>query len=293
MDELGQSGMLRGDIDPLDWARDEIFAEDFRQASQSMDFAAIRRNLPADGSWLGSMENLLGAQANALSISGVRIDPATGQPDPLFKANPILATDPVLKKQLGQYLNNYRDWINHPDQTKARGVRVAPMARASDLINNPQVTFHDYGGGVMANEFARIDPATGQAVFRDQRDINAETAKRQQQVKSLVGSKLMPATDPNLGPKKTADGRVTVRGRILPQQFDFLNGFAQHQRAFARQFETAAANGESMMTRYHAIGSGDTGAFRIKNLGNLEAITREVILGLGTKWKRQPPRLRP
>ena len=277
MDELGQSGMLRGDIDPLDWARDEIFAEDFRQASQSMDFAAIRRNLPADGSWLGSMENLLGAQANALSISGVRIDPATGQPDPLFKVNPILATDPVLKKQLGQYLNNYRDWINHPDQTKARGVRVAPMARASDLINNPQVTFHDYGGGVMANEFARIDPATGQAVFRDQRDINAETAKRQQQVKSLVGSKLMPATDPNLGPKKTADGRVTVRGRILPQQFDFLNGFAQHQRAFARQFETAAANGESMMTRYHAIGSGDTGAFRIKNLGNLEAITREVI----------------
>jgi hypothetical protein len=277
MDELGQSGMLRGDIDPLDWARDEIFAEDFRQASQSMDFAAIRRNLPADGSWLGSMENLLAAQANALSISGVRIDPATGQPDPLFKANPILATDPVLKKQLGQYLNNYREWINHPDQTKARGVRVAPMARPQDLVNNPQVTFHDYGGGVMANEFARIDPATGQAVFRDQRDINAETAKRQQQIKTLAGSKLMPATDPNLGPKKTADGRVTVRGRILPQQFDFLNGFAQHQRAFARQFETAAANGESMMTRYHAIGTGDSGAFRIKNLGNLEAITREVI----------------
>ena len=277
MDELGQSGMLRGDIDPLDWARDEIFAEDFRQASQTMDFAAIRRNLPADGSWLGSMENLLAAQANALSISGVRIDPATGQPDPLFKANPILATDPVLKKQLGQYLNNYREWINHPDQTKARGVRVAPMARPQDLVNNPQITFHDYGGGVMANEFARIDPATGQAVFRDQRDINAETAKRQQQIKTLAGSKLMPATDPNLGPKKTADGRVTVRGRILPQQFDFLNGFAQHQRAFARQFETAAANGESMMTRYHAIGTGDSGAFRIKNLGNLEAITREVI----------------
>jgi hypothetical protein len=277
MDELGQSGLLRGDIDPLDWARDEIFAEDFRQASQSMDFAAIRRNLPADGSWLGAMENLLGAQANALSISGVNIDPVTGQPDPLFKANPILATDPVLKKQLGQYLNNYREWINHPDQTKAKGVRVVPAARPQDLVNNPQVTFHDYGGGVMANEFARIDPATGQAVFRDQRDINAETAKRQQQMKALVGSKLMPETDPNLGPKKTKDGRVTVRGRILPQQFDFLNGFAQHQRAFARQFETAAANGESMMTRYHAIGSGDTGAFRIKNLGNLEAITRELI----------------
>jgi hypothetical protein len=277
MDELGQSGLLRGDTDPLDWARDEIFAEDFRQASQSMDFAAIRRNLPAEGSWLGSMEGILGAQANALSISGVRIDPVTGQPDPLFKTNPILDTDPVLKKQVGQYLNNYRQWINHPDQTKARGVRVAPAARPQDLVNNPLVTFHDYGGGVLANEFARIDPATGQAILRDQRDINAETAKRQQQVKALVGSKLLPATDPNLGPKKTADGRVTVRGRTLPQQFDFLNGFAQHQRGFARQLETAAANGESLMVRYHSIGTGDSGSFRVRNLGNLEAITREVI----------------
>jgi len=277
MDELGQSGLLRGDMDPLDWARDEIFAEDFRQASQSMDFAGIRRHLPADGSWLGSMENFLGAQANALSISGVRIDPVTGQPDPLFKANPILATDPVLKKQLDQYLNNYRNWINHPDQTKVRGVRVAPAGRASDLANNPQVTFHDYGNGVMANEFARMDPTTGQAAFREQRDITAETIKRQQQVKTLVGSKLIPATDPNLGPKKTADGRVTVRGRILPQKFDFLNGFAQHQRGFARQFETAAATGESMQVRYHSIGSSDSGAFQIKKLGNLEAITREII----------------
>ena len=277
MDELGQSGLLRGDIDPLDWARDEIFAEDFRQASQSMDFAAIRRNLPADGSWLGSMEGILGAQANALSISGVRIDPVTGQPDPLFKTNPILDTDPVLKKQLGQYLNNYRQWINHPDQTKARGVRVAPTARPQDLANNPQVTFHDYGNGVLANEFARIDPATGQAILRDQRDINADTAKRQQQIKNLVGSKLMPATDPNLGPKKTADGRVTVRGRTLPQQFDFLNGFAQHQRTFARQLENAAAAGESLMVRYHSIGTGDSGSFRVRNLGHLEAITREVI----------------
>jgi hypothetical protein len=32
-----------------------------------------------------------------------------------------------------------------------------------------------------------------------------------------------------------------------------------------------------MQVRYHAIGSGDTGAFRVNRLGNLEAITREVI----------------
>ena len=281
IDELGQSGLMRGDMDTLDWVRDELFAEEFRTASANLDFAAIRRGMPADGSWLGSMEKVLGGHANALSISGVRIDPATGAPidtpQTLFRDNPILAADKTLIKNLDTYIKNYRQWLNHPEQTKPRGVRVAPTARPQDLANNPQVTFHDLGNGVRGNDFAILDPATGQPMLRSQAEINAETLKRQQQMRSLVGSKLLPATDPNLGPKKTADGRVTIRGRVLPQQFDFLNGFAQHIRGFGRQFEQHAARGESMQVRYHAIGSGDTGAFRIKNLGNLEAITREVI----------------
>jgi hypothetical protein len=281
LDELGQSGLMRGDLDTLDWARDEIFAEEFRTASANLDFASIRRGMPADGSWLGSMEKVLGGHANALSISGIRIDPATGAPidtpQTLFRDNPILAADKTLLKNLDTYIKNYRQWVNHPEQTKPRGVRVAPAARPQDLANNPQVTFHDLGNGTRGNEFATIDPATGQPVLRDQRAINAEQAKRQQQIRSLVGNRLLPVTDPTLGPKKTTDGRVTIRGRVLPQQFDFLNGFAQHIRGFARQFEDSAARGESMQVRYHAIGTGDTGAFRVKNLGNLEAITREVI----------------
>ena len=281
LDELGQSGLLRGDLDTLDWARDELFAEEFRTASANLDFAAIRRGMPADGSWLGSMEKVLGGHANALSISGVRIDPVTGAPidtpQTLFRDNPILAADKTLLKNLDTYIKNYRQWVNHPEQTKPRGVRVAPTARPQDLANNPQVTFHDLGNGTRGNEFATLDPATGQPMLRSQADINAETLKRQQQMRSLVGNRLLPATDPNLGPKKTADGRVTIRGRVLPQQFDFLNGFAQHIRGFGREFEGAAARGESMQVRYHAIGSSDTGAFRTKNLGNLEAITREVI----------------
>jgi hypothetical protein len=281
LDELGQSGLMRGDLDTLDWARDELFAEEFRTASANLDFSAIRRGLPADGSWLGSFEKILGGHANALSISGVRIDPTTGAPidtpQSLFRDNPVLAADKTLLKNLDTYIRNYRQWVNHPEQSKPRGVRVAPTARPQDLANNPQITFHDLGNGTRGNEFATIDPATGQPILRDQRVINAEQAKRQQQIRSLIGNRLLPVTDPTLGPKKTTDGRVTIRGRVLPQQFDFLNGFAQHIRSFARQFEDSAARGESMQVRYHAIGTGDTGAFRTKNLGNLEAITREVI----------------
>jgi hypothetical protein len=281
MDNLSQGGLARGDMDGLDWARDEIFAETFAKASNTMDFAAIRRGAPAGGNMLTFAESVLGAQARALSASGVRIDPQTGQaldtPGSLFKENPILATDKALLTQLGTYINNYRQWANDPTHEKPRPNRIAPSGRASDIANNPQVTFYDRGDGVMATTFATKDPVTGQAILRDQRDLNKEHAKVKEQIKNIVGSKLIDPTNPVLGPKKTADGRVTVRGRVLPPSFDFLNGFMPHIRAFARQFEALGAAGESMQVRYHAIGSGDTGAMRVNRLGNLEAITREVI----------------
>jgi hypothetical protein len=281
MENLSQGGLARGDMDGLDWARDEIFAETFAQASQSMDFAAIRRGAPAGENFLTFAEGILGAQARSLTASGIRIDGQTGRPldtpGSLFKENPLLATDKALLSQLGTYINNYRQWANNPTHEKPAGVKIAPSGRASDLANNPQVTFYDRGDGVKANAFAIQDPVTGQAILRDQRDLNAEHAKVKAQLKALGGSKLLEPNNPVLGPKKTADGRVTIRGKTLPQSFDFLNGFMPHIRNFARQFEQFGQTGESMQVRYHAIGSGDSGAFQVKKLGNLEAITREVI----------------
>ena len=281
MENLSQGGLARGDMDGLDWARDEIFAETFAQASQSMDFAAIRRGAPAGENFLTFAEGILGAQARSLTASGIRIDGQTGRPldtpGSLFKENPLLATDKALLGQLGTYINNYRQWANNPTHEKPASVKIAPSGRASDLANNPQVTFYDRGDGVKANAFAIQDPVTGQAILRDQRDLNAEHAKVKAQLKALGGSKLLEPNNPVLGPKKTADGRVTIRGKTLPQSFDFLNGFMPHIRNFARQFEQFGQTGESMQVRYHAIGSGDTGAFQVKKLGNLEAITREVI----------------
>lgn len=281
MDNLTQGGLARGDMDGLDWARDEIFAETFAKASQSMDFAAIRRGAPSGENFLTFAEGILGAQARSLQASGIRIDSQTGRPldtpASLFKENPLLATDKALLNQLGTYINNYRQWANNPTHEKPAGVKIAPSGRASDLANNPQVTFYDRGDGVKANAFAVQDPVTGQAILRDQRDLNAEHAKLKAQLKALGGSKLLEPSNPVLGPKKTADGRVTIRGKVLPQSFDFLNGFMPHIRNFARQFEQFGQTGESMQVRYHAIGSGDTGAFQVKKLGNLEAITREVL----------------
>ncbi|MFO0204084.1 MAG: hypothetical protein ACK528_13245, partial [Alphaproteobacteria bacterium] len=105
MENLSQGGLARGDMDGLDWARDEIFAETFAQASQTMDFAAIRRGAPAGENFLTFAEGILGAQARALTASGIRIDGQTGRPldtpGSLFKENPLLATDKALLNQLG------------------------------------------------------------------------------------------------------------------------------------------------------------------------------------------------
>ena len=282
MENLSQGGLARGDMDGLDWARDEIFAETFAQASQSMDFAAIRRGAPAGENFLTFAEGILGAQARSLTASGIRIDGQTGRPldtpGSLFKENPLLATDKALLGQLGTYINNYRQWANNPTHEKPAGVKIAPSGRASDLANNPQVTFYDRGDGVKANAFAIQDPVTGQAILRDQRDLNAEHKKVREQLRALGGSKLRPDNDPYLGPRKDKNSNITrVRGKLLPQSFDFLNGFMPHIRNFARQFEQFGQTGESMQVRYHAIGSGDSGAFQVKKLGNLEAITREVL----------------
>jgi len=286
LDELQEQGLARGDMDPLDWVRDEIFAEEFSKASDLMDFAAIRRNYGGTlAGFTEFAEGVLGAQARALSASGVRIDPETGRaidtPKQLFESNPILGTDKVLLQNLETYISNYRKWLYNPDaiDRKSRGVPVMPRGSAdvSALKDNPLVKFYDRGDGVMQNEFARIDPATGQAVLKDAKEIAAETKKRQIQIKSIIGTRIKGPQDKDLGPRRTSDGRTIVTGRTLPGNFDFLNGFAPHIREFARALERMGDSGESVLVRYHAIGTGDSGAFKVKNLGNLEAIQREVI----------------
>lgn len=283
MDELDQRSLATGNQTPLDWARDEIFAEEFARGSAEMDFARVRRNLPAGFSPVTLMEGVLGAQARALQASGVRIDPQTGAPldtpASIFNNNPLLATDKTLLRQLETYSKNYRSWIDNPEQTKPRGVPVAPRGRPADFADNPNVTFRDNGTGVLETEFARRNPQTGQVEFKPQAEIDAFHKKRAQQVLEMAGSRLLPDGDPNVGPRRSkTSGKVEIVGKQLPDRFYQLNGFAPHIRDFARQMQQASDNGEPILVRYHALLSrSDTGAIRVKDLGNLEAVSREVV----------------
>ena len=283
MESLGQDGLVRGDLDTMDWARDEIFAETFATNSASMDWASIRRGNPAGGNFLTFAEGILGAQARGLMAAGVRIDPQTGAPldttASLFKQNPVLAADPEVMKQLETYSKNFNAYLLNPDQTKPRGARIAPSGKAQDLVNTGLVKSHanDKGG---AENLWTITDANGVTRPKSQAELNAEQKLRTEQSGNLFQTKkLSSPADPTVSRKKRTNGDIEIFGRRLPQNFFFSNSFGRHIRDFARVFEEAMDNGETLNTSYFAVLTkrSDTGAVRDKDLGNAVRIDREVM----------------
>lgn len=283
MDSLGQDGLVRGDLNTMDWARDEIFAETFATNSAAMDWASIRRGNPAGGNFLAFAEGILGAQARGLMAAGVRIDPQTGRPldtqASLFQQNPVLAADPQVMKQLETYSKNFNAYLLNPDQTKPRGARIAPSGRAQDLVNTGLVKSHanDKGG---AENLWSITDANGVTRPKSQPELNAEQKLRTEQSGNLFQTKkLSSPADPTVSRKKRTNGSVEIFGRRLPQNFFFSNSFGRHIRDFARVFEEAMDNGETLNTSYFAVLTkrSDTGAVRDKDLGNAVRIDREVM----------------
>ncbi len=282
MESLGQDGLVRGDIDTMDWARDEIFSETFATNAETMDWSSIRRGNPATGNFLTFAEGILGAQARGLMAAGVRIDPQTGKPfdtpAKLFKENPVLAADPQVMKQLETYSKNWRSYLLAPEQSKPRGARIAPSGRAQDIANGGLVTNHPNDRGGFENPWQVID-ANGAIRNKEQSGLNAEHKLRTEQAGNLFQSKkLASPKDPTVAKKKRADGVVEIFGRRLPQNFFFSNAYGRHIRDFARAFEAAMDSGETMLTSYFAVLTRqDTGALRDKDLGNAIRIDREVM----------------
>jgi len=285
MDDLSQAGLARGDVDPLDWARDEIFAEQFRKGSGAMDFGAIRRGLPAGGMLSGFVEGVLGANGRALSAAGIDIDPSTGSPrrvSEVFAKNPILKTDIKIVRQLESYAANYRRWLGGAESDAARGVPLARNGRPAELANNPLVTFHDAPNGVRESVFARVLPS-GEIVWKSPDEIREAERQQSQQVQAQIGSartpgkqRLLTPADSTVGPRKVGD-KIVIAGKTLPPSFDFMTSFPAHVRSFARQMELAADQGAPLFMRYNRIGTSESGSYKVINRGNVEAITREVL----------------
>jgi len=278
LNELTENGLARGDADRLDWLRDEVFAEEHRAAG--IDYAQIRRGIPAGFNPVGFAENVLGANARALAAAGAPIDPQTGKlqapPDRLFKDNPILAADPVMRRNIRQYVSAYQQWLNDPAHEAPVGAPLSRTGNPNDLKNNPNVTFRDYGNGRLENELAFIDQ-DGNVKLKDKKN-DPDRAKfiraRQQQVREMIDRGTKEPNDPTFG-VRFRDGQRIVAGKTLPPRFD-LTRFPTPLKQLARRMESIGNAGETMQVRYFAWGK-SRDLFKQGNVRDARAINREVM----------------
>jgi hypothetical protein len=279
MDELAQDELGRGGQDPMDWVRREVVVEEARMAG--IDFAAIRRNVPAGENPITFMENVLGASARALGLSGVRIDPETGMaitPEQLFRENPVAANDPKLVKHLNDYVKAYRQWMNDPTHEVPQGVRIARDGRPESLADNPNVSFYspkpEDPTVPRENALAIIGP-DGRVIEKSPKQRSTERKARSSQVKNMAGRNLLAPGDPTFGLKRWADGRIRASGRRLPQTMA-LQVHWKPWLPIINAMEGLADANESMQVRYFAKGN-SADKVKTSRVSDIDAINREFV----------------
>ena len=272
VNELAQAELQRGGNDPLDWVRREIMVEEWRMAG--MDFASIRRNIPEGANPVKFIEDVLGANARALGLSGVRVDPETGipiTPEQLFRENPVAADDPVVMSNLKAYTKAYRAWLNDPAHEVPSGVKIAPDGRAESLANNPSVIFDANG----QNPLATRDPQTGQVRWKNDKDRAKDAKVRGQQIRNVAGRDLVAPGSPQFGPKETANGRIRISGRRLPAALELQNHW-KPQLDKIRRLEALADGAESTQVLYVAMGN-SADKVKTSRPQDIVAINREMV----------------
>jgi hypothetical protein len=287
MDELAQDELGRGGQDPADWARREIMVEEWRMAGT--DYARLRRGVPAGANPVTFVENILGANARALGLSGVRVDPETGKaitPDQLFKENPVAADDPIVNRNLRAYIKTYNTWLNDPSQEVPSGVKVARDGNAQNLANNPNVDFYsinpDDPTAPRENTFGVLGP-DGRVVEKSPKQRRDERKARNSQVKNMAGRNLLAPGDAAFGLKRWGDGRVRAGGRRLPQSIILQNHWKPWLPVI-NTLESMADSGESVQVRYFAVGN-SADKVKTAKLKDVDAINREMVFDQWTTNK--------
>ena len=274
---LSDNGMQVGDADPMDWARDEVFAEQMNQAG--IDVNSIRRGLPANVDPDAATRNILAMNARGLEGLGARIDPQTGKIQgslsSIFRDNPLIGSSPTLSKQLARYVQNYDGWLNGIDlgAKRVEGTQIAPTGSPYDMARSNLVNLRPVEGrpGVFENDFLRND--NGTVTFKSQKEVNDTDALRKAQLQAAIGTALRPASDPVLGPRMVAGKRV-VTGSQLPATMGALKHFGPWIQSIANTFRNDAGQGGVYQVKYNRVGTGETGSYKVLNLGNIRSITR-------------------
>jgi hypothetical protein len=270
IDEMNQREMAGGGME-WDWARDEIAAETFSGLSGGIDFRNIRQS--------GPMAAALGAFSGTLDMMGARFrgNGRLETPNRLFEENPLMDT-PQMRKAVTDYtkaFDRYLAGMERDAAPKQRGTKVAPTGKASEAARSQHNRVYT-NDKVVENDIFIVD-ANGNQIPKSQQQIDTQEKARAATLKSInKRDRLVPMHSNEWGARKVGN-RTEVGGPNLPMQFDHFVQVPEWLRTKAREFEAGRKKGQSYRISYNAIGTGVSGSYKIKNLGNVEAITREMV----------------
>ena len=201
--------------------RQAIAAEDL--ANGVVDWNRMRRGLPLGANPITFMENVLGAQARGLQISGVRIDPETGRPldtpESIKRTNPAAADDPAVAQGLKNYTDGYNKMRRDPANETPVSEPVSPERTA-------------------AIELSMTD-----------------APMRARQIIDLAGGPDGPAlspTDTTFGWRQEGNRRI-LAGRSLPDRVRFANHWKPHLEMIDT-VQAAINDATPVAVRFDAIG---------------------------------------
>ena len=271
VDLLNQEALGKGEIS-FDWARDEIVAETFSGLGKGINVAGLRAS--------GPMGRTLGAMQTGMETMGARFT-GSGRlesPNQLFTENPLFDT-PQMRKAVNNYVKLYDRYLvglEKEGKVKQRGRPIAPTGRPEEAARSPHTRTYD-NNGVLESELF-IERPDGTRVPKSQQMIDTQEKARSATLKSINNrTRFVDENSSEWGARKLSNGRVEVGGPNLPPQFDYFVQVPQWLRAKAREFEAGRAEGRSYLYSNNAIGTRGSGRYKIKNLGNVEAKTGEMV----------------
>jgi hypothetical protein len=271
IDLMNQERMARGG-QPLDWARDEIAAETFSGLGKGVNLNGLRAS--------GPLGRAVGAAQTALDMMGARFrgNGRLESPNKLFTENPLFDS-PQMRKAVNDYVKMYDRYLvglEKEGKIRQRGTPIAPTGRASDAARSPHTRLYPNKGVVESDLF--VQRPDGTLELKSQQMINTQEKARAATLKSINSrDRFVPENSQEWGARRLSNGRIEVGGPTLPPQFDHFIQMPEWLRAKAREKEAGRALGQSYLHSYNAIGTGESGSYKIKNLGNVKAKTGESV----------------
>ena len=272
-DMLNQESLGRGDTS-WDWARDEIAAETFSGLGKGLNLSGIRAS--------GPLSRAVGAASAAFEAMGARMrgNGRLETPNRLFVENPLFDT-PEMRNAVNNYVKTFDRYLvglEKEGAVKQRGTPIAPTGKAQDAARSPHTRTHSNRDGTVIESDLFIERPDGTRAPKSQQQLDTQEKVRAATIKSINDrTKFVNENSDEWGARKLSNGRVEVGGPNLPLQFDHFVQMPEWLRSKAREFEAGRSKGRSYLYSYNAIGTGEAGSYKIKNLGNVEAKTGEMV----------------